>query len=109
MSAGRLYGRPDQSEAHGKMCRIFWVVRIYWKFLLLRLRLGPLPLFCKRCGVETRDFQAPDEIWNQVEPHIPHGYVLCYNCFSDLCLKLGLQPNWKLVDIDLESGPGCQG
>lgn len=94
-------------KAFGPIIHTFWTLRIRSKRLVLKLRLGPLMGFCKRCGVEVRDFQAPDDVWERVQRHPKGGQMLCYNCFSDLCLELGLQPNWRLVDIDKGSGPDC--
>ena len=66
------------------------VKKILSKYLLLNS-------YCKICGREIRDFIAPSDIWNKVEPHIPNnGHVLCYNCFCDICLKIGISPIWKL-------------
>ena len=47
--------------------------------------------------MDVRDFHAPDDIWALVEPYIKHGNVLCYNCFTDLCLELKLVSFWDLV------------
>lgn len=52
--------------------------------------------YCKHCGVDIRDFIVSDEVWEQVAPHIKHGHTLCYNCFSDICLEIGLPSVWSL-------------
>lgn len=52
--------------------------------------------FCKLCGVVVRDFNAPDDVWKQIEPHIKYGHVVCYNCFCDLCEVVGVETAWRL-------------
>lgn len=69
--------------------------RLAVKLLLLR-RFRAIPSFCKCCGRDVHDFIAPDEIWKQIGPHIPHGHVLCYDCFCAICAKLGLPDVYRL-------------
>ena len=52
--------------------------------------------FCKLCGVTVRGFNAPDDVWKQIEPHIKYGHVVCYNCFCDLCEVVGVETAWRL-------------
>ena len=73
---------------------------LYWKLFCHNILGMHGPSYCKNCGREVRDFSVTDEIWSKVQPHIKHGNTLCYNCFSDVCLKIGLPPNWRLIDLD---------
>jgi len=70
-------------------------IRLRWKLWLRKWML--IPSFCKNCGVDVRDFTVPDEIWEQIEPHIKRGHTLCYNCFCDVCPKAGLPSYWMLT------------
>ena len=80
------------------MIRLIPRARVLCKLFLRRVR--PIPSFCKHCGRDVHDFIAPDEVWEQVEPHIRHGYTLCYECFCDLCEQLGLPSVWGLVVLE---------
>ena len=71
--------------------------RLLWKLWLRRHRC--IDSFCKVCGRTVHDFIAPDEVWAQVQPHIKRGNVLCYDCFCDLCAKLGLPSVWRLSPL----------
>lgn len=80
--------------------RLFYGPRVHLK--LFRRRFShwfPIDSFCKHCGRDVRDFDAPDDVWEQIEPHIRHGYTLCYDCFCNYCGKLGLPTVWKLSDM----------
>ena len=74
---------------------LFFRVRVWWKLFLRRFML--VDSFCKRCGVDVRDFHAPDNVWEKIEPHIKHGNVLCYQCFCDVCAEVGLEAMWYLT------------
>jgi hypothetical protein len=64
------------------------------KLLLRRFML--LDSFCKHCGRRVHDFLVSDVVWQQVEPYIHSGHVLCYDCFCDVCAKAGLPTVWLL-------------
>ncbi|MCK5614860.1 hypothetical protein KAR91_74045 [Candidatus Pacearchaeota archaeon] len=66
---------------------------------LLYRRYFTIQGFCKECGRTVHDFVAPDDVWEKVEPHIKHGYILCYDCFCEKCKKLGLPTVWKLQEL----------
>lgn len=70
------------------------MIRVFWKLLLKRFML--IPSFCKRCGRDVRDFIAPDDVWNKVEPRVKAGSVLCYDCFCGVCEEAGLPTVWRL-------------
>src|SRR5690606_9541792 len=69
-------------------------IRLYTKLVLRRFWL--IPSFCKKCGRDVRDFVVPDPVWEKVEALIPHGSVLCYECFCDVCEEAGLPSVWEL-------------
>lgn len=69
-------------------------LRLRAKFLLRRFVLRDS--FCKGCGVDVRDFTAPDEIWVRVSPDPDGGDVLCYQCFVERCHKVGLPYLYEL-------------
>lgn len=73
---------------------LFFRIRVWWK--LLKRRFFVVNSFCKLCGVAVRDFNAPDDVWKQIEPHIKQGNVLCYQCFCDLCEVVGIETAWSL-------------
>ena len=77
------------------MNKLFRFVRVWYKLLTAKLWLRDS--FCKQCGVDVRDFHAPDDVWKQVEPHIKYGNVLCYQCFSDVCADVRLPAVWCLT------------
>jgi hypothetical protein len=81
----------------GPVLRMF-TIRLYLKLLLREF--FAIPSFCKSCGVNVRDFSAKDEVWQQIEPHIKYGHVLCYNCFCDICAKLKLSSVWRLEPLE---------
>lgn len=66
----------------------------------LRSRFALVPAFCKSCGRDVHDYVAPPETWDAVEPTIPGGAVLCYDCFCERCGALGLPEVWALVRHD---------
>ena len=67
-------------------------------FLKLFLRkFFSLDSFCKHCGRKVHDFIVEDSVWEQVEPHIKFGHILCYDCFCEVCKKIGLPAVWRLV------------
>ena len=74
-------------------------LRLCWKLFITRISLIHLESFCKVCGRTVHDFDAPDHIWGQVDPHIKYGHVLCYDCFCEICSKIGLPAVWKLEQI----------
>lgn len=55
-----------------------------------------VPSFCKVCGRNVHDFIAPDNVWAVISPHIKFGNVLCYDCFCDICDKVGIKTVWAL-------------
>lgn len=75
---------------------LFFRVRVWWKRQTSRLWLRDS--FCKVCGVDVRDFHAPDGIWDQVFRLGGMNQTLCYNCFCDKCLHIGLPGTWHLVE-----------
>lgn len=71
-------------------------VRVHGKRALKRVRL--VESFCKACGRSVTDYDAPDSAWQTVEPHITHGSVLCYGCFSEAYTRLTGDPVcWRLT------------
>lgn len=70
------------------------ILRLWYKRFTARWMLRPS--YCKHCGVDIRDFKVSNEVWAQIAPHIKHGNTLCYNCFSDVCLEIGLPSVWSL-------------
>jgi hypothetical protein len=55
--------------------QIIYLIRLYIKLALRRFWL--IPAFCKVCGRDVHDFNAPDAVW-------PDGAtVLCYDCFCE--------------------------
>lgn len=69
-------------------------LRVLLKLLLRHFFL--LPAFCKMCGRTVHDFIAPGEIWIKVTPLIKHGNIVCYDCFCELCQKVGEKSVWEL-------------
>ena len=69
------------------------------KLFKARVLNFPTASFCKNCGRDVHDFITTDEIWDQVDPHIRFGHVLCYDCFCEICHKIGLPPVWKLEKL----------
>ncbi len=79
-----------------------------WSFLRLRAkmilrRFVLRDSFCKDCGIDLQDFQAPDDIWKQVAPQ-PDD-VFCYQCFVERCYRAGLPGMYRLVPLDTEEVP----
>lgn len=75
--------------------RFVYLVRVLLK--LLRRKFSPaVPEFCKQCGRNVHSFIAPDDVWAQVDPHIRWGHVLCYDCFCEICYRIGLPAVWFL-------------
>lgn len=60
----------------------FWIVRVFTKTALLKLHIRKVS-FCKECGIDVRDFDAPDDNWNRVRKYSGGKNVLCWNCYCD--------------------------
>lgn len=73
--------------------------------LLLR-RFFHIRSFCKICGRFQHDFIVSDDVWDKVEPYIKHGYILCYDCFCEVCEKIGESSVWKLGKCESRKGKG---
>jgi hypothetical protein len=69
-------------------------IRVWIKLQLRKFTL--INSFCRRCGVDVRDFQASDYTWEKISKDIKNGNTLCYNCFCDLCEKNGLPSYYEL-------------
>ena len=71
---------------------------VYIKLFLRRFL--DINSFCKQCGRQVRDYDAPDKLWKYyIEPAIKKGDTLCYNCFCDYCrnkIGISIKKNWKL-------------
>ena len=76
------------------------VIRVYVKLFLNKTLHIDMSSFCKHCGCSVRDFVVSDDVWDKVQKHIKRGNTLCYNCFSDICERVGLFPVWKLEKLD---------
>ena len=76
------------------------MILLYWRLFKTKVLGFCVPSFCKNCGIEVRDFSVTDDIWKRIQPHIKYGNTLCYNCFSDACVKAGLPANWRLEYLD---------
>jgi hypothetical protein len=72
-------------------------LRVALKMVLRKFRL--IPSFCRHCGRNVHDFVAPSEVWEKVDPHIKHGHTLCYDCFCEVCTKLGMPNVWRLEAV----------
>jgi hypothetical protein len=73
-------------------------LRVLFKLALRRVSL--IPSFCKRCGRDVHDFEAPAETWEAVEPIIPFGgHVVCYDCFCHLADRVGAPAVWRLSPL----------
>ncbi len=79
------------------------MIRLYYKLLYTKMLGKDLESFCKNCGRTVHDFSAPNYIWDQVQPHIKYGHVLCYDCFCEICYKLKLPCVWNLKEIKKEN------
>jgi hypothetical protein len=79
------------------LVRGFYWLRVELKRLRSRFQL--VDSFCKHCGRDVHDFHAPDHVWEQVDPYIRRGHVLCYDCFAEVCGRLGLPTVWELVAL----------
>lgn len=71
-------------------------VLVLYKLVLRRFAL--INSFCRHCGRTVHDFSVPDDVWEQVAPHIKHGHTLCYDCFCEACAKRDLPSVWRLVE-----------
>ena len=60
----------------------FWKIRALIKTILLRLGLRKVS-FCKYCGIDVRDYDAPDDKWGIVFKLSKNKSVLCWNCYCD--------------------------
>ena len=76
-----------------------YLPRILFKLFKIRVLNFTTASFCKHCGRDVHDFSTTDEIWEQVDPHIKFGHTLCYDCFCEICEKIGLPSTWKLEKI----------
>ena len=76
---------------------------VWLKRLKSYIRFLPTLSFCGVCGRKVHDFSAPDDVWEKVEPNIKYGsivgHVLCYDCFCEMCVALGLPPVWRLEEL----------
>ena len=79
-------------------------IKVSFKLWKSKHRL--IPNFCKHCGIDIRDYITPDEVWKIIDPHIRNGHALCYQCFVDLCIELGINSIWKLSPLE-ESSTKC--
>lgn len=78
--------------------KLFCLLRVAYKQLKKRFMM--INSFCKQCGRDNHDFMVDDETWGVVAPTIKRGSVLCYDCFSEKCQKLGLPVVWKLTPLN---------
>lgn len=81
---------------------LYWL-RVHWKLWLRRH--FTIASFCKECGRDVRDFDAPYEAWARIAPLIKLGTVLCYECFCDACEAAGVYYGgcWRLVALNAET------
>lgn len=72
-------------------------VKVFVKLILRRIVC--IPSFCRVCGIDVRDYIAPEGVWEIIRNDIPNGNTLCYNCFCDLCQKHNINYGeaWKLL------------
>lgn len=70
---------------------------------LLLKRFFTINSFCRHCGVDVRDFDVDNAIWEKIRPLIKHGNTLCFNCFSDACLSVGLLKNAHFLVVRVQS------
>jgi len=83
----------------------FYRLRVLVKtFLRDHLAMGAISSYCRDCGRNVHDFDAPDWAWQQVWGD--SGGVLCYDCFSERCHKLGIPPVWSLTNLRSQRA-GC--
>lgn len=73
-------------------------LRVLFKLILRRFKL--IPSFCKICGCDVQDFIVDDKLWSLIENDIPHGNVLCFNCFSKLIKQKTNISVFKFEGID---------
>lgn len=69
---------------------------VWSKLFANRVLHVPMQSFCKHCGRRVHDFSAPDAIWERIGPHIRYGHTLCYDCFCEVCARIGLPAVWAL-------------
>ena len=79
---------------------LFHKLRYLFKTLRREIFNYPTDSFCKNCGRYIHDFSAPDTIWKKVEHYIPNnGNTLCYDCFCEICQKIGLPTVWRIEKL----------
>lgn len=71
---------------------MFRALIVAWKRALSRVRL--VPSFCKMCGRDVHDFDAPPDAWAAAVGDL--GTVRCYDCFAEACSRVGIDPHWTL-------------
>lgn len=76
----------------------FLSIKLLFKLFLRRFKC--IPSFCKNCGCKVEDFVVEDELWSLIENNIPHGNVLCFNCFSRLIKEKTNITAFKLEKIE---------
>ena len=82
------------------IAQLFYKSRYLFKTLRRNIFCYPTNSFCKNCGRDIHDFIVSDEIWENVEPYISnYGHTLCYDCFCEICPKIGLSPVWRLEKL----------
>lgn len=74
-------------------------IRVLLKLFKSRVLGLPAAEFCKHCGRDVHGFVAPDDVWAKVEARIRFGHVLCYDCFCEVCIELGLPSVWRLEKL----------
>ena len=80
-----------------KINNLSWKARIKIKKILLKHNIRNIS-FCKKCGIDVRDFLTTDKLWKEIEIHIEDGHTLCYNCFIDACVLNNIKFNLNEVD-----------
>jgi len=94
---------PESNAKHPSGClqnrgHFIYRLRVLVKTLLRdHLAMGAISSYCRDCGRNVHDFDAPDWAWQQVWGD--SGGVLCYDCFSERCHKLGIPPCWSLTNL----------
>lgn len=98
-----MHKHQKPTEPFGQLnclVRCFYLIRIFIKLFKVRVLNLSTNSFCKRCGIDVRDFTVTDDIWEQIQPYIKYGYTLCYNCFSDIWHQLGHKSTWELKELE---------